>query len=139
MRPSTRTLFLTMIVLAAVLTTWQWSGRAQPGPKADPGRLEFVVVESYDAMYLGDTAGHRGRSGNLRTPPNLALGDPVFRGTVRVGRISHLNWDRTKESLDIEFDPESLEIRENGRAVGPLRIAIGDTIWAPLGGENPAK
>lgn len=95
---------------------------------APPARLEFQVVESLDAAYLGDTPGHKGRSQGLgQTVPTAALGDPVYRGEVKVGTITHLLWDRTKENLEVEFDPEP-----------KVRIAIGDHVWLSTRAEaNP--
>jgi hypothetical protein len=98
--------------------------------QANPDRFEFDVVSSFDAKYLGDTPGHIGRGGNLGTAqPNIALGDPVFLGEHRVGRISTLTWDRNKQNLEIEFDPEPFLIDKDGRPVGQNRIAVGQTVW----------
>ena len=48
----------------------------------------------------------------------MALGDPVFRGDVKVGVVNALTWERAKDGLEIEFDPEPIEFDANGRAVG---------------------
>jgi hypothetical protein len=92
-----------------------------------PTRIEFQVVESLDAAYLGDTPGHRGRAGGLgQAAPRAALGDDVMRGDQRVGRVTHLTLDRSKESLDVEFDPEP-----------KIRIGIGDLVWIRPESDGP--
>jgi len=107
-------------VLAGYLA-WDWSSPAQ-GPVAIPGRFEFLVVESFDAKYQGDTPGHLGRASLGRNSPRIALDDPVFREATRVGKVTRLIWNEAKESLDVEFDPEP-----------NLRVAIGDPVWVALG------
>jgi hypothetical protein len=52
----------------------------------------------------------------------VALGDPVFRQEATIGHVSRVHWDRTKESLEIEFDPSS----KAGR------ISVGDAVWVHL-------
>lgn len=131
--------FVLALLTLATLLTWHWNTRAEPPAMADPNRLEFTIIESYDAMYLGDTPGHHGRTGNLKVPPEVALGDPVFRGTTRVGKVTQLKWDRSRESIDIEFDPEPMELAADGRVVGPLRLAIGQTVWLPLHPQDAPK
>ena len=88
----------------------------------------FEVIESHDAVYLGDTPGHMGRDGGLKVRPNVALGDGVYRTegdtTTRVGTITRAVWDRVSGGLTVEFDPEPLR-----------RIAVGDEVWIDL---NPA-
>ena len=89
----------------------------------------FEIIESLDAGYLGDTPSHTGRDGGLEFRPNVALGDPVFRGTVgregerprRIGTVTRVVWERVSGGLSIEFDPEPL-----------LRIAVGDEVWIDL-------
>lgn len=98
-------------------------------PLAAPGtRFHFEVIESHDAVYLGDTPGHMGRDGGLKVRPNVALGDGVYRSdgekTSRVGSVTRVVWDRVSGGLTVEFDPEPL-----------LRIAVGDEVWVDL---NPA-
>jgi hypothetical protein len=101
-------------------------------PKEPADRFEFQIVESFDAKYLGDTPGHTGRGGGLGSSrPNVALGDPVFHGDTKIGTITNLRWDRTKDSLEVEFDPEPFQ-----------RILIGEAVWISLrgqGGTNPRK
>lgn len=113
---------------AAVALAWQIPGTAQPAP-ADRTRFEFLVVESYDAKYLGDDPGHVGRGGGLgREAPDIALNDPVYHDTTRVGKVTGLLWNEAKQSLQVEFDPEP------GR-----RIQIGDPFWIPVGGPPAPK
>lgn len=116
-----------------IVVGWQlWSSGQQPA--ADKGkeasnRLEFEVVHSFDSKYLGDTPGHMGRAGGLTNRrPRIALGDPVYRGEERVGLVTHLDWNRVNNSLDIEFDP-----------VDHARICVGDSIWLVLDNPRPAK
>jgi hypothetical protein len=88
-------------------------------------RFEFEVVQSADAHYLGDTPSHVGRGGGLgQKAPDIALDDPVYHGTQKVGRVTSLTWDRSKASLEIEVDPEP-----------KVRIPVGWTVWVKLGGE----
>jgi hypothetical protein len=118
----------------AIITGWQlWSSGQQPPagqPKAaaDSNRLEFDVVESFDAKYLGDTPGHMGRAGGLEHRPRIALLDPIYRGEEKVGVVTGLQWNRTRLSLDIEFDP-----------VDHARICVGDAVWMALDGSSPPK
>jgi hypothetical protein len=82
-------------------------------------RLDFEVVHSFDAKYPGDTPGHTGRVGGLSNRrPRVALGDTVYRGDKKIGSVTTLEWNRTNNSLDIEFDP-----------VEDARIYIGDVVW----------
>lgn len=101
-------------------------------PLAAPGtRFHFEVIESHDAVYLGDTPGHMGRDGGLKVRPNVALGDGVFRTegekTIRVGTITRAVWDRVSGGLTVEFNPEPL-----------LRIAVGEEVWIDLNPLPPA-
>jgi hypothetical protein len=121
----------------AMIGGWQmWSNGQQPVPKGKVGegnRLEFEVVQSFDAKYLGDTPGHMGRAGGLSSRrPRIALGDSIFRGDERVGMVTGLQWNRTNGSLDIEFDP-----------VDHARVCVGDDVWMTLDGNtatpNPAR
>jgi hypothetical protein len=97
------------------------------GTTQNKDRFEFQVVESFDAKYLGDTPGHRGRGGGLgNVRPDIALGDPVFHDDQKVGKVSSLLWDRTKESLEVEFDPEPF-----------VRVTVGESVWIPFGGKAP--
>jgi hypothetical protein len=92
-------------------------------------KFEFEVIESIDADYLGDTPGHHGRNGGLgNRRPGLSLGDPVYRGTEQVGILTQINWDRTRGSLDLEFDPAPL-----------VRVNVGDVVWVSLDGPPSAK
>lgn len=97
---------------------------------AAPGTpFQFEVIESHDAEYLGDTPAHEGKDGGLTVRPNVALGDPVYRGEGEsrrvVGRITRVVWSRVSGSLEVEFDPEPFQ-----------RIAVGDSVWIDL---NPAE
>jgi hypothetical protein len=92
-------------------------------------KFPFVVVESFDAKYEGDTPGHLGRHGGLGDRvPRVALGDAVYRGdgdaAKVVGKVTNLKWTRGQGALDIEFDPTDL-----------TRIEIGDTVWLKLSAE----
>jgi hypothetical protein len=91
-------------------------------------KFRFEVIESHDAVYLGDTPGHMGRDGGLTVRPNVALGDGVYRtegeASRRVGTITRAVWDRVSGGLTIEFDPEPL-----------TRVAVGEEVWVDL---NPA-
>ncbi len=118
-----RSAILAGVMLAAFTagvcsTPAQGPAQAQP----NPGRFEFLVVESFDARYLGDTPGHLGRASLGRKSPRMALGDPVYRQSTRVGKVSHLNWNEANESLEVEFDPDKDQ-----------RVAIGDAVWVELG------
>jgi hypothetical protein len=117
----------TWVGLVVLAGEWTWPSHAQlaptPSAKADASRFDFMIVESFDAQYLGDTPGHLGRGGALgQTAPRVALGDPVFRDETRIGRVSHVVWDRTKESLEIEFDPDPTVDR----------ISVGDSVWISI-------
>jgi hypothetical protein len=128
----------------AIFAAWQaWSsGQQATGPTAkakDPiaatrealaaNRLEFEVVESYDAKYLGDTAGHMGRAGGLENSRlRVALSDAIYRGDELVGRVTRLTWSRTHGALDIEFDP-----------VDHARVCVGDRVWMALDGSASAR
>lgn len=91
---------------------------------AQEARFEFEVVESFDAKYLGDTPGHHGRSGGLgNRRPRVALGDPVFRGDEQVGVLTQVVWDRSRGSLDLEFDPQP-----------SVRVCVGDVVWIHVDG-----
>ncbi len=128
MKSSTRILTSAVLVIAAG-TVWHAATLAQPTKPpaaiqstADGSRFVFEVVESFNAKYQGDTPGHTGRGGGLaETRPNVALGDPVYRGDKHIGQVTGLVWDRVRGSLTVEFDPVPLE-----------RIAVGDTIWIKL-------
>jgi len=117
-----------VLIGGALISGWQlWLSGQQPAPgKAKDGgagnRLEFEVVQSFDAKYLGDTPGHMGRAGKLENRQlHVALGDPILRGDERVGVVTGLQWNRTNGSLDIEFDP-----------VDHARVCVGDAVWMSL-------
>lgn len=123
------------LVAVAAVVAYQMAAPAQ-SRRERSGRFEFQVVESFDAKYLGDTPGHIGR-GNIGVErPDVALGDRVYRGDAKIGRVTNLRWDRAKESLEVEFDPEPFEVDANGRPIRPTRITVGQTVWIPLGGES---
>lgn len=106
-----------------------WATRAQDGPAATGTRFEFLVVESFDAQYQGDTPGHVGRGGLGRSIPRVALGDPVYRGSDVVGKVSRLVWTEARQSLEVEIDPTD----------GKNRIQIGDPVWIRLGPEPKSR
>ena len=120
--------FLALSPMAAPDVAWAEDAQSRL-PLAPHGtKFLFEVIESHDAVYLGDTPGHMGRDGGLKVRPNVALGDGVYRTegdtTTRVGRITRAVWDRVSGGLTVEFDPEPLR-----------RIAVGDEVWIYL---NPA-
>jgi hypothetical protein len=119
----------------AILTGWQlMSSAQQPATEkrnatADSNRLQFEVVQSFDAKYEGDTPGHVGRAGGLQNRRlRAALGDSIYRGDQKVGTVTGLTWNRTNGSLDIEFDP-----------VAETRVSVGDEVWMLLDGSVPAN
>ncbi len=126
--------FAVTVFAVVLVISWQvWSVGQQPGVEksknaAAASRLEFEVVQSFDAKYEGDTPGHMGRAGGLASrKPHVALGDAVFRGDQKVGTVTGLTWNRTNGSLDIEFDPAD-----------KARVAVGDAVWLVLDSPNPA-
>ncbi|MBV8557075.1 MAG: hypothetical protein JO116_16045 [Planctomycetaceae bacterium] len=129
---------LAVSLVAVSLVAWQIAISAQqPAPAPTRGRFEFQVTQSFDAKYLGDTPGHVGRGTLQGARPDVSLGDPVYRGTVRIGMVTGLTWDRSKENLEVEFDPEPFEIDPHGRPTRRVRISVGQDVWIPLGGEAP--
>jgi hypothetical protein len=92
-------------------------------------RFWFEVIESFNAKYQGDTAGHIGRGGGLSLHPHVALGDPVYHriGDVdkAIGSVTGVAWERVRGSLTVEFRPHE-----------DHRIAVGDEVWVDL---NPAE
>ena len=129
MQRGKQTVILASGLAAISLAAWQLTtSHAQQGTPAR-NRFEFAVVESFDARYLGDTPGH---SGHAKLGPGrlgVALGDPVFRGDRKIGKISGLTWDRSKESLEIEFDPEPYELDDRGHPINSNRVVVGETVW----------
>lgn len=115
--------FAILIAIGAMASN---TSRNDSSIMADPAKFEFQIVESYDAHYLGDTPAHKGRHGLSGRRPDMALGDPVFRGDEVIGHVTSLVWDRAKDSLEIEFDPEP-----------KTRITIGETVWIPIGAKTP--
>lgn len=91
-------------------------------------RFWLEVVESFNAKYQGDTAGHIGRGGGLSLHPHVALGDPVYHRIgdrdEPVGSVTGVVWDRLRGSLTVEFRPNE-----------DHRIAVGDEVWVDI---NPA-
>jgi hypothetical protein len=129
---------LAVSLVAVSLVAWQIAISAQqPAPAPARRRFEFQVTQSFDARYLGDTPGHLGRGTLQGARPDVSLGDPVYRGTVRIGTVTGLTWDRSKENLEVEFDPEPFEIDPQGRPTRRVRISVGQDVWIPLGGETP--
>lgn len=120
--------FLTLSAMNLPSVSWAEDAQSRL-PLAPHGtKFLFEVIESHDAVYLGDTPGHMGRDGGLKVRPNVALGDGVYwtdgETTTRVGTITRAVWDRVSGGLTVEFDPEPLR-----------RIAVGDEVWVDL---NPA-
>jgi hypothetical protein len=68
--------------------------------------------------------------------PDVALGDPVYRGDRLIGKVTGVTWDRTKESLEVEFDPEPYALDERGRPAARNRVAVGADVWIPMGGAS---
>ena len=102
-------------------------GSAQ-GPTATADRIQFVVVESFDAKHSDDTPGHVGRVGGLGSKaPNVALADDVYREAGKVGKVTHILYDRAKESLEIEFNP-----------IPGARVPIGSEVYL-IAGNRPGK
>ena len=104
-------------ILIGGWASWATRGQGVAPRAGGAGRFEFLVVESFDARYQGDTPGHMGRAASGRVAPRLALGDPVLRGSARVGTVTHLEWNEARESLEVEFSPEP-----------NVRIGIGDPV-----------
>ena len=125
--------FLTLSAMNLPSVSWAEDAQSRL-PLAPHGtKFLFEVIESHDAVYLGDTPGHMGRDGGLKVRPNVALGDGVYRTdgetTTRVGTITRAVWDRVSGGLTVEFDPEPLR-----------RIAVGDGVWVDLNpGPAPAR
>lgn len=117
----------------AILALASWPIRAFQVPSTEEqhlaqGKFLFTVVESFDGKYLGDTPGHLGRAGKLDGHrPRVTLGDPVYRDQELVGRVTRVEWDRSRGSLEIEFGPEPLQ-----------RVATGDSVWIWLEGPRAA-
>lgn len=120
------------------LATWQLAPSLGQQPKAAKQRFDFAVVGSFDAKYLGDSPGHVGRGRIGQDQPDVALGDPVYHGDHLIGKVTGVSWDRTKENMEIEFDPELFELDERGRPTGPNRVAVGESLWIPMGGTRLA-
>lgn len=130
-----RSMMLVGVVGLTLLVSLGWAswaslGQTVPAPAVTPPppgspRFEFLVVESFDARYLGDTPGHLGRGASGRVAPHVALGDLVFRGTARAGTVTSLVWNEARESLEVEFSPEPY-----------LRISIGDPVWVAIPAEK---
>jgi len=120
--------FLTLSATTVPSVSWAEDGQSRLALAPHGTKFFFEVIESHDAVYLGDTAGHMGRDGGLKVRPNVALGDGVYRTdgetTTRMGTITRAVWDRVSGGLTVEFDPEPLK-----------RIAVGDEVWVDL---NPA-
>ena len=118
---------LGLLLATAPALPCAWGADGEPSlPPAPPGTaFRFEVIESHDALYLGDTPAHLGKSGGLTVRPQVALGDPVYRKAetrrLRVGHITRVKWSRVAGSLEVEFDPEPLQ-----------RIAVGDQVWIDL-------
>ncbi|WP_406697210.1 hypothetical protein V5E97_00090 [Singulisphaera sp. Ch08] len=134
MRVQVKVISATLLTLA--LAAWQLVPSRGQQPDSDPDRFNFVIVESFDAKYLGDSPGHFGRGKIGQAQPDLALGDPVFRKDSLIGKVTGISWDRVKENLEVEFDPEPFELDEHGRPAAPTRVAVGESLWIPRGGKK---
>jgi hypothetical protein len=94
-------------------------------PAAEAGRIEFEVMQCFDAKYDGDTAGHVGRAGGLEgRRPRVALGDPVVRGNEQIGAVTGLGWSPTHGTLEVEFRPQP-----------NVRVAVGDVVSIAIDGQ----
>lgn len=133
-RPATLGALAATGVLAAgaVMLGWQCVADDGNDPQAPvrehpaPGtRFWFEVIQSFNAKYEGDTAGHVGRGGGLTLHPHVALGDLVYHtvGDVdrSIGSVTGLTWERLRGSLTVEFRPHAEH-----------RIAVGDAVWIDL-------
>ncbi len=138
MKTRSQMLAYVLAVALPAVAAWQVAATKAQGPLPAKTRFDFQVVESFDAKYLGDTPGHVGRAGGLGGKPRVALGDPVFRGDHRVGKVTNLVWDRTRDSLVIEFDPEDFAFDIKGMPVGQNRISVGEDVWIRLDGQATA-
>ena len=131
-QPPKIVIVLTLALVPLLLAQFTAPGQQAAGPderrpEVSASKFEFEIIESFDAKYDGDTPGHVGKNGGLdRTRPNVALGDPVYLGDHKIGTITGVLWDRSRGSLEIEFDPEPNE-----------RIAVGEIVWIPLNGLLP--
>jgi len=126
-----------VVLIASLGVTLAWqllSNGQQPSAgkvnsQATANRLQFEVVQSFDAKYEGDTPGHVGRAGGLQNRRlRAALGDSIFRGDQKVGTVTGLTWNRTNGSLDIEFDPNT-----------DIRVSVGDEVWMFLDGSEATR
>jgi hypothetical protein len=135
MRLSARQAAAALGAALALATAGQLAPRAQQPPGQAPTSFSFQVVQSFNARYLGDTPGHLGRGSLEGRTPDVSLGDPVYRVGTKVGTVTGLTWDRNKESLEVEFDPDEIETDPQGRPIRPVRIRIGQDLWIPLGGH----
>jgi hypothetical protein len=120
-------------VAAVALACAHFSTQAQPPRPADT-KFKFQVVQSVDAEYVGDAPAHMGRGSLELAKPDISLGDPVFSGDVKVGTVTKAVWDRVRNSLEVEFAPYPYEVDTHGKPVRPLRIAVGQDFWIPIGG-----
>jgi hypothetical protein len=125
---------LSLLALAA----WQLAPTLGQPPETAKMRFDFAVVESFDAKYLGDSPGHLGRGRIGEGQPDVALGDPVYRGDRLIGKVTGVAWDRSKENMEIEFDPEPFELDHHGRPAALNRVAVGERLWIPMGGTKAA-
>ncbi len=118
-----RAAFAGILTISTASLVGLLAGAQRPVERAAAtGRFEFEIVESFDAKYLGDTPGHVGKNGGLGDRrPDVAIGDPVYRGEAKIGTISGLTWDRDKGSLQVEFDPEPFQ-----------RVGVGEIAWIKL-------
>ena len=140
MTTRSRGLAFALAVALPAFAAWQVATTKAQAPQPAKTRFDFQVVESFDAKYLGDTPGHVGRAGALGGRPRVALGDPVFRGEHRVGKVTGLAWDRTRDSLVVEFDPEDFSFDVKDQPIARNRIFVGDEVWIRLDGTaEPAR
>jgi hypothetical protein len=130
--------FLAGVVLVVALGAVQLASRAQP-PKVQPARFTFQVVQSVNAEYLGDAPAHTGRGSLGAETPDIALDDPVYAGEKKVGMVTKINWDRVKNSVEVEFGPPLNAADPHDKPIHPVRIAVGQEFWIPIGGVYPRK
>jgi hypothetical protein len=131
-----RMVLAAILALGLALSMNLFLAAQQPGstklkaqPKAAADRLEFVVVQSFDAKYEGDTPGHSGRIEDLHDRrPQVALGDLVYRGEVQIGQITELGWSPVHGTLEVEFEPAPV-----------TRICVGDRVWLYLEGPPAVR
>ena len=64
---------------------------------------------------------------------------PGRGGVFTVSVNGETVWDRAKDSLEVEFDPEPFEEDAQGRPVRRSRVTVGADVWIPIGGAGAVK